>query len=101
VLLATTAQFDDDIKRGVLPCWGSNRSPNGARAQALLTSLLQTALQPGDRFAYPNDVEPAPRTRRGLRVRAYDSVVGVREFQRLNRAVEAAALESRSRPPSG
>lgn len=44
-------------------------------------------------MAYPNGVEPAPRKRRGLRVRAYDGVDGVREFQRVNRAAEAARLE--------
>jgi len=56
-----------------------------------LTRCLD-ALRRGGRVAYPNGVEPAPRKRRGLRVLSYDGVPGMREFQRLNRAVEAARL---------
>jgi NADPH:quinone reductase len=51
------------------------------------------ALRPGGRLAYPNGVEPEPRKRRGVKVHAYNAEVGVREFQRLNRAVEGADLE--------
>ncbi len=65
-----------------------------------LTRCLE-ALRPSGLLAYPNGVEPAPRKRRGLRVRAYDGVVGVREFQRLNRAVEAARLEVPTRAAFG
>ena len=50
------------------------------------------ALRRGGRVAYPNGVEPPPRKRRGLRVMAYDGVPGIREFRRLNLAVEAARL---------
>jgi NADPH2:quinone reductase len=51
------------------------------------------ALQGGGRVAYPNGVEPAPRKRAGIKITAYDGVPGVREFQRLNRAIEAAKLK--------
>lgn len=51
------------------------------------------ALRPGGRLAYPNGVEPAPRKRRGIKTRSYDGVPGVRELQRLNRAVVAAKLK--------
>jgi NADPH2:quinone reductase len=57
-----------------------------------LTRCLDSVRR-GGRVAYPNGVEPAPRKRRGLRVKAYDAVSGVREFERLNRAVEAARLQ--------
>jgi NADPH:quinone reductase-like Zn-dependent oxidoreductase len=48
------------------------------------------ALRRGGRLAYPNGVEPAPRKRAGVRVIAYDAEPGVREFQRLNKVVDAA-----------
>ena len=47
----------------------------------------------GGRAAYPNGVEPEPRPREGLKIISYDAVPGVREFERLGRAVEAAELE--------
>jgi NADPH:quinone reductase-like Zn-dependent oxidoreductase len=57
-----------------------------------LTRCLST-LRPGGRVAYPNGVEPAPRKRKGIRVKAYDATPGVREFAALSRAVEAARLQ--------
>lgn len=57
-----------------------------------LTRCL-SALRRGARVAYPNGVEPAPRKRRGIKLKTYDATPGVREFQRLGRAVEAAKLE--------
>jgi NADPH:quinone reductase-like Zn-dependent oxidoreductase len=73
-------------------------SPDGADAvlafaagQTLTRSL--DALRRGGRLAYPNGVEPAPRKRSGIKVIAYDAVPGVREFERLNRAVKAARLK--------
>ncbi|MGZ4870404.1 MAG: quinone oxidoreductase family protein [Candidatus Angelobacter sp.] len=51
------------------------------------------ALKRGGVLAYPHGIEPAPRKRKGLKVIAYDGVAGVREFERLNRAVEAARLK--------
>jgi NADPH:quinone reductase len=57
-----------------------------------LTRLLDTVKR-GGRVAFPNGIEPAPRKRRGLRVMAYDGTSGVREFERLGRAIEKARLE--------
>jgi NADPH:quinone reductase-like Zn-dependent oxidoreductase len=57
-----------------------------------LTRCLD-ALRRGGRVAYPNGVEPPPRKRRGLRVMSFDGIPGMREFRRLNRAVEAARLQ--------
>jgi NADPH:quinone reductase len=51
------------------------------------------ALRPGSRLAYPNGIEPEPKKRRGIRFIRYDAVAGVREFQRLNQAVEDAKLK--------
>lgn len=57
-----------------------------------LTRLLD-AVRRGGRVAYPHGIEPAPRKRRGLSVQGYDAVPGVREFQRLGRAIEAARVK--------
>jgi len=56
-----------------------------------LTRCLD-AVRRGGRLAYPTGIEPAPRKRRGLRINAYDAVVGPRELDRLRRAVVAAKL---------
>ena len=44
----------------------------------------------GGRVAYPNGVEPEPKKRRGICAIPYDGVPGIRQFDRLGRAVEAA-----------
>lgn len=54
-----------------------------------LTRCLD-ALKRGGRVAYPNGVEPEPRKRRGIRIVSYDGEPGVREFERLNRALRSA-----------
>jgi NADPH:quinone reductase len=51
------------------------------------------ALRRGGRLAYPNGIEPEPNKRRGVTFIPYDAISGVREFERLNRAVEAAKLK--------
>jgi NADPH:quinone reductase-like Zn-dependent oxidoreductase len=50
-------------------------------------------LRPGGRLAHPNGVEPAPKKRRGMTLIRYDGISGVREFERLNAAVQAAKLK--------
>jgi NADPH:quinone reductase len=57
-----------------------------------LEHALET-LRPGGRLAYPNGVEPEPKKRRGIKFIPYDGVAGIREFQKLNAAVEAAKLK--------
>jgi NADPH:quinone reductase-like Zn-dependent oxidoreductase len=52
-----------------------------------LTRCIDTLLK-GGRVAWPNGVEPAPRKRKGVRMKSYDATPGVREFQRLNRAID-------------
>jgi NADPH2:quinone reductase len=56
-----------------------------------LTRLLD-AVRRGGRVAFPNGVERPPRKRRGVSVKSFDARVGVREFERLGRAIEAARL---------
>ena len=57
-----------------------------------LTHCLDT-LRKGGRVAYPNGVEPEPRKRRGIKFTDYDATPGVREFERLNRAIEESHLQ--------
>jgi NADPH:quinone reductase-like Zn-dependent oxidoreductase len=57
-----------------------------------LTGCLD-ALRRGGRVAYPNGIEPEPRKRRGVRIKAYDAEVGPREFERLGREIERAHPE--------
>ena len=57
-----------------------------------LTHCLDS-LRDSGRMAYPNGVEPEPRKRRGLRIKAYDAEVGPRELERLGRVIEKAHPE--------
>ncbi|WP_198960815.1 MULTISPECIES: NADP-dependent oxidoreductase [Bradyrhizobium] len=50
-------------------------------------------LRPDGRLAHPNGIEPAPKKRRGMTLIRYDAVAGVREFERLGSAVQAARLK--------
>lgn len=50
-------------------------------------------LRPGGRVAYPNGIEPEPKKRRGVKFIPHNGIVAVRDFERLNRAVEAAKLK--------
>jgi NADPH:quinone reductase-like Zn-dependent oxidoreductase len=90
--IAVDGRHDDIVARA------RQFTPGGADAvlafaggQALTRCL--DALHLGGCLAYPNGVEPAPRKRAGIKVIAYDAVSGVREFHRLNRAVESARLQ--------
>ena len=53
----------------------SFRHPRRRRSVTATTARRLEALRPTGRLAYPNGVEPAPRKRCGLRMRAYDGVV--------------------------
>jgi len=50
-------------------------------------------LRQGGRLAYPNGVEPAPKKPRGMKIISYDAVAGVREFERLNKAIKKTKLQ--------
>ena len=49
-------------------------------------------VRPGGRVAFPYGVEPEPRRRRGVRLRAYNAKTGPRDFARLKRAATEARL---------
>ncbi len=72
-------------------------APDGVNAVLALAGKhlagFLEAVRRGGRVAYPNGVEPEPKKRAGIKIISYDAVSGVREFQRLNRAVEAARLQ--------
>jgi NADPH2:quinone reductase len=73
-------------------------APDGVDAVLALVdgpalTQCRDALTRGGRLAYPTGVEPAPRKKPGITVIPYDGSAGVREFQRFNRAVEAARLK--------
>jgi NADPH:quinone reductase len=73
-------------------------APDGIDAVLALAGgdVLEECLEhvrAGGRVAYPNGVEPAPRSRRRLSVIAYDAVAGRRELARLEHAVQQARLE--------
>src|SRR5205807_115660 len=50
------------------------------------------ALRPGGQVAFPYGVEPEPEPRPGLAPIRYNAIPGVDEFERMNRAIEAAKL---------
>ena len=51
------------------------------------------ALRRDGRVAYPNGIEPEPKKRHGVTFIPYDGASGMREFEKLNHAVEAAKLK--------
>lgn len=57
-----------------------------------LTRCLD-ALRKGGRVAYPNGIEPEPKKRKGITIKSYDATPGVREFERLGRAIEESNLQ--------
>ena len=57
-----------------------------------LTRCLD-ALKKGGRAAYPNGIEPEPRKRKGIKIKSYDGSPGVREFERLNRAIDSMDIQ--------
>jgi NADPH:quinone reductase-like Zn-dependent oxidoreductase len=57
-----------------------------------LDRVVETVKQ-GGRVAYPNGVDPEPKKRHGIRVIPYDAAPGVREFNHLGKAIQAANLK--------
>jgi NADPH2:quinone reductase len=51
------------------------------------------ALRPGGQVAFPYGVEPEPKARTGVPIIRYNAIPGVKEFGRLNRAIEAVKLQ--------
>jgi len=73
-------------------------APNGIDAVLALAGgdSLQRLLRfvrPGGRVAYPNGVEPEPRSPGKVKLLPYDAKASPKEFERLNDAVEEAKLK--------
>lgn len=85
-------------KRGDIVAAARRFAPSGIDAVLAftggkeLTRCLDT-LRKGGRAVYPNGIEPEPKKRKGIRLEAYDAVPGVREFERLRRAIEESSLQ--------
>jgi NADPH2:quinone reductase len=58
-----------------------------------LDAVLALAVRDGSLVTYPNGIEPEPQQRSGITIVSYDAVSGVREFEKLGHAVEAAKLK--------
>jgi NADPH:quinone reductase-like Zn-dependent oxidoreductase len=87
-----------DGRHGDIKAAARRFAPNGVDAVLALAggsglTRCLDALRRGGRLGYPNGIEPEPRKRRGIEIISYDAVAGVREFQRLGRAVEEAKLQ--------
>jgi NADPH2:quinone reductase len=54
---------------------------------------LVDQMREGGRLAFPNGVEPEPKKRPKIEAVSYDGTPGVREFQALNEAADAARLQ--------
>ena len=87
-----------DGKRGDVAAAAKRMAPGGVDAVLAfvggpgLTRCLDALRKKGGRVAWPNGIEPAPRKRKGVRMKSYDAAAGVREFERLARAIEGAKL---------
>jgi NADPH:quinone reductase len=87
-----------DGHRGDIAEAAHGLAPDGVDAVLALAGGAQLdrcldAMKREGRVAYPSGVEPRPVKRRGMTVIRYDAVAGVRELERLNRAVEEARLK--------
>jgi NADPH:quinone reductase len=72
-------------------------APNGIDALLALAGgdslqRLLALVRPGGRVAYPNGVEPEPKSPPKVELVAYDAEASPHEFSRLNHAVDAAQL---------
>jgi NADPH:quinone reductase-like Zn-dependent oxidoreductase len=63
-----------------------------ALAGGEIADRIAEHVKPGGAVAWPNGVEPAPKSRRGIRMIPYDATAGVRQFKELTVAIEAAKL---------
>jgi NADPH:quinone reductase len=86
-----------DARRDDLRAAALEFSPGGVDAILALAggkplTRLVDAVRRRGRVAHPNGIEPAPRKRSGFSLKSYDARGGVREFDRLTRAIDAARL---------
>lgn len=87
-----------DGKKGDIEAAAWKLAPDGVDAVLAfaggedLTRCLDLLGKRG-RVAWPNGVEPAPRKRKNLRMKAYDAVASPEKYAALNRAVVASKLQ--------
>jgi NADPH:quinone reductase-like Zn-dependent oxidoreductase len=87
-----------DGKKGDIEAAARELAPDGIDAVLAfaggedLTRCIDTLGKHG-RVAWPNGVEPAPRKRKNLRMKAYDAVASPEKYAALNRAVIASKLQ--------
>jgi len=100
-VLGLDADAAVDGRRAGLTAAARRFAPDGVDAVLAFTGKALArcldALRRGGRLAYPNGIEPEPRKRRDIRIRSYDAVPGVNEFNRLRAAVEAAKAPGANR----
>ncbi|MGH7839486.1 MAG: zinc-binding dehydrogenase, partial [Candidatus Binataceae bacterium] len=87
-----------DGRRGDIAAAAKALAPDGIDAVLALAGgdSLERCLdtvRPGGRLAYPNGIDPEPKKRRGIDTVPYDGTPGVKQFEHLDRAVEAAKLQ--------
>jgi len=87
-----------DDRHGDIAATAKNFAPDGIDAVLGLVGgdSLERCLdtvRPGGRLAYPNGIDPEPNRRRSIETVPYDAIAGVKQFERLGRAVEAARLK--------
>jgi NADPH:quinone reductase len=87
-----------DGRRGDIAAAARAFAPNGIDAVLGLAGgegleHCLDVLKPGGKFAYPNGIDPEPKKRRGIHAVPYDAIAGVREFNHLGLAIEAARLK--------
>ena len=87
-----------DGKRNDIVAAARDFAPDGIDAVLAFTGGKELtrcldALRKRGRAAYPNGVEPEPRKRKGIAIKSYDAVPGVRQFERLERAIEESDFE--------
>jgi NADPH2:quinone reductase len=73
-------------------------APNGIDAVLALAggdslSRLLHLVRPGGRVAYPNGIEPKPKSSRKVKLLPYDAKAGPKEFEQLKHAVEETKLK--------
>jgi NADPH:quinone reductase len=87
-----------DGRHGDIPAAARALAPAGVDAVLALAGgeTLERcidALRPGGQVAFPYGVEPEPKARPGVPIIRYNAIPGVKEFERLNRAIEAVKLQ--------
>ena len=93
--LGADAAVDGKSRAGMLAEKLREFAPDGVDAVLATVGgpslgVVLDALRKGGRVAWPNGIEPAPRKRKGIRMKGYDAKEGADELAKLTRAIEAS-----------